>query len=347
MSNLQTTNITNIIKTLILRPQDFTPKHAQIVFSGMMQRPTHITPSQIAAFLVALKLNGKDNDPEIIAAYSLIDVVGTGGDGMNTFNVSTASAIVIAGAGCKVAKCGNRAASSKSGSADILEKLGCEISKITPERVAGIINKTNFCFLFAQVFHPAVKNVAQSRSEIGVPTIFNLLGPLTNPAKPRYVLIGVHSKYLGSLVVESLKLRGVVKKAMVVHGAIGLDEISPEGETFVWHLSDSKIEEYTVTPSDFGLESHPISSVKGGTSTDNAELLKRLLSKKNSDNHSTNDNINDGAILDFILLNSSAALVVAGIAKDFKDGVKLARESITSGKALKALEDFRKETLQL
>ncbi|RIB05326.1 anthranilate phosphoribosyltransferase [Gigaspora rosea] len=310
------------------------------------------TPAQISAFLVALKLNKKEYDPEIIAACSeslqkfalkidftaydglqdsLVDVVGTGGDGMNTFNVSTTAAIVIAGAGCKVAKFGNRAATSQCGSADVLEKIGCEITNVTPSKVPHIINSTNFCFLFAPTFHPAVKHVAYIRREIGIPTIFNLLGPLSNPARPKRVVIGVHSKFLGKLLVDVLALKGV-NEAMVVHGAIGLDEISPDGQTFIWHLSNSVIKEYVVTPSDFGLPNHPISAVKGGTPSENSELLIQLLSNKY-----------EGPILDFVLLNSSAALVVSGLAENFKDGVKLARESILSGRAKNVFEEFKRQ----
>ncbi|RHZ59358.1 hypothetical protein Glove_364g10 [Diversispora epigaea] len=344
--------IQNIIKILTLQPDDFTTTHAHDAISEIMQQ--RATSAQIASFLVALKLQHKDSDPEVVATCvssmlefavkldfsmydglqeSLIDVVGTGGDGKDTFNVSTTAAIVIAGAGCKVAKFGNRSASSKCGSADILEKIGCKISNLPPTKVPQIIDATNFCFLFAPTFHPAVKNAAITRREIGIPTIFNLLGPLSNPARPNRVLIGVYKKNLGRLVIESLKLRNV-KEAMVVHGAIGLDEISTEGETFIWHLSGSNVKEYTVTPSDFGLPNHPISAVGGGTPQENADLLIQILS-----------NQYDGPVLDFILLNSSAALVVAGLAKDFKDGVRLARESISSGKAKKVLDEFRKQTV--
>ncbi|CAG8625562.1 19291_t:CDS:2 [Dentiscutata erythropus] len=343
------TSFPDIIKILVLRPNEFTATHAQDALEMMMEQ--RATSAQVSAFLVALKLNKKDEDPEIVAACSeslhkfamkidfsaydglqdsLIDVVGTGGDGMNTFNVSTTTAIVIAGAGCKVAKFGNRAASSQCGSADILEKIGCEITNVTPSKVPHIINSTNFCFLFAPTFHPAVKYVGSTRREILIPTIFNLLGPLSNPARPKRVVIGVYLKSLGKLVADALVLKGV-KEAMVVHGDIGLDEISPEGQTFVWHISNSVIKEYIVTPSDFGLPSHPISAVKGGTPNENAELLIQLLSNKY-----------EGPILDFVLLNSSAALVVSGLAKDFKDGVKLARESIINGSAKNALEEFKR-----
>ncbi|CAG8515744.1 15411_t:CDS:2 [Cetraspora pellucida] len=328
------TTFQDIIKTLVLKSDEFTAVHARIALDAIMKRQA--TSAQVAAFLVALKLNNKEYVPEIIAACSeslhnfaleidfslynglhdsLIDVVGTGGDGMDTFNVSTTAAIVIAGAGCKVAKFGNRAASSRCGSADILEKIGCKLTNVTPSNVPHIINSTNFCFLFAQTFNPAVKHVADTRREIGIPTIFNLLGPLSNPARPKRVVMGIHSKFLGKLMADVLALKGV-KEAMVVHGDIGLDEIK----------------EYVVTPSDFGLPSHPISAVKGGTPTDNAELLIRLLS-----------NEYEGPILDFVLLNSSAALVVSGLAKDFKDGVRVARESILSGRAKNALEEFKRQ----
>ncbi|CAI2164401.1 11985_t:CDS:2 [Funneliformis geosporum] len=337
--------ILEIIKKLILRPDKFTTTHAETALTEIMQN--NATSAQIAAFLVALKLNGKDSDPAIVAACSkamlkftnldlsvydglqdsLIDIVGTGGDGMDTFNVSTTASIVIAGAGCKVF--GNKAASSKSGSADILEKVGCEITKVTSKNAYHVIKSTDFCFLFAQNFYSALSYAASTRREIGVPTILNLLGPISNPAKPKRVVIGVHSKYLGKLVIEALKLKGVIE-AMVVNGAIGLDEISPEGETFVWHLSQSNIREYTISPVDFDLPSHPISTVKGGTPQENADLLIKLLS-----------NEYEGPILDFVLLNASAALVVSGLAKDFKHGVVLARKSISSGKAKEALENFR------
>ncbi|GBB86142.1 hypothetical protein RclHR1_01260013 [Rhizophagus clarus] len=346
--------VKNNIKTLILRPDDFTIDNVEDVITQIMQKKA--TSAQIAAFLVALKLHQKDFDPEVVATCSkvmlkfalrldlsmyeglqdsLIDIVGTGGDNMNTFNVSTAASIVVAGAGCKVAKHGNRASSSRSGSADILENLGCVIGNVTPTQAPHIINSTNFCFLFAQNFHPALKHLASTRREIGVPSILNLLGPLTNPAEPKRVVIGVHSENLGMLVAKTLKIKGITE-AMVVNGDIGLDEISPEGETTVWHVTQSQpdIRKYKISPADFGLPSHSISDVKGGTPEENAELLMEILSNKYK-----------GPILDFILLNASAALVVHGKAKDFKEGVELSRESITSGRAKKALESFKEATL--
>ncbi|CAG8582881.1 7619_t:CDS:2 [Paraglomus occultum] len=322
--------IQSLTKKLVNNPDAFTPSDAQAAIVELMTG--RATSAQIACFLSALKLLNKDAEPEIVAACaasmlefavkldfsqyeglqdSLVDVVGTGGDGMNTFNVSTTAAIVVAGAGGKVAKFGNRAASSSSGSADILESLGCKITNVAPS-----------------------EHVAQPRREMGIPTIFNLLGPLVNPARPKRVVIGVYSKSLGPLVIEALRLNQT-KKAMVVHGAIGLDEVSPEGETFVWELENDIIKEYTVTPSDYGLPSHPISSVAGGTASENAETLSKLLL-----------NEYEGPVLDFVLLNAATALYVSGIAKDLKEGVKLAKESITSGNAKRALDGFRDVSLR-
>ncbi|RKO90294.1 glycosyl transferase family, a/b domain-containing protein, partial [Blyttiomyces helicus] len=203
------------------------------------------TPAQIGAFLVALELTKKSSDPAIVAAVAgalrdaacvindgegvageVVDIVGTGGDGLDTFNVSTASGIVVAGAGLRVAKHGNRASSSKSGSADILEALGCKLNAVNPETVSPMLEpSSSFAFLFAQTFHPGMKNVAAARKELGVRTMFNIIGPLINPAKPSKVIVGVHSKTIGLLMAEALKLTGV-KRAWVVCGAMGLDEVS-------------------------------------------------------------------------------------------------------------------------
>ncbi|KAI9268812.1 anthranilate phosphoribosyltransferase [Sporodiniella umbellata] len=316
------------------------------------------TPSQISAFLVSLKLQHKDKDPKIVAACAeamrgharlishegyesiakqVVDIVGTGGDGHDTYNVSTTASIVAAGAGAKVAKHGNRAASSKSGSADLVEAHGCQITNVQPDQVLKILNQTNFCFLFSQTYHPAMKHVAALRKEIAIPTVFNLLGPMSNPALPTRVIVGVHSPDIGDLMANALKLTGV-KEAYVVCGAEKLDEISPTGETNYWRIHGSgEITTGTLHPTrDFGLPTHPLSEVKGGDCHENAEILKKLLDGKLEENN---------AILDFVLLSASALLVVAGIATDFKDGVRRARESIQSGKAKEALESFKKETL--
>ncbi|KAI8092958.1 anthranilate phosphoribosyltransferase [Halteromyces radiatus] len=318
------------------------------------------THSQISAFLVGLRLQNKDSDPVIVAACAkamrsharlipyenyehvegnVVDIVGTGGDGHDTYNVSTTASIVAAGAGAKVAKHGNRAASSKSGSADLMEAHGCHIGLVEPEQVASILDKTNFCFLFSQTYHPAMKHVASLRKEIGIPTVFNLLGPMSNPAKPARVVVGVHSPQIGSLMANALKLTGV-RGALVVCGNEKLDEISPSGDTNYWRVHENgDITTGTLHPTtDFGLATHPLAEVKGGDCYENAKTLDRLL----------NNQLPEGdPILDFVLLNAAALLVVGGVASDFKDGVNKAKESIQSGKAKSVLEAFRVATTAL
>ncbi|KAI9485319.1 MAG: anthranilate phosphoribosyltransferase [Benjaminiella poitrasii] len=317
------------------------------------------TASQISAFLISLKLQHKDSDPRIVAACAtamrsharmvpydgyghllgnVVDIVGTGGDGHDTYNVSTTASVVAAGAGAKVAKHGNRAASSQSGSADLMEAHGCQIAQVEPHQVASILDRTNFCFLFSQTYHPAMKHVAKLRKEIAVPTVFNMLGPMSNPAKPTRVVVGVHSPEIGRLMADALHLTGV-KDGLVVCGAERLDEISPAGNTAYWRISGDDIKTGFIHPTtDFGLATHPLTDVKGGDCYENAETLKKLLDNELSDGD---------PILDFVLLNASALLVVAGIASDFKDGVARARVSIQSGNAKRVLESFRDETRNL
>ncbi|KAF9189569.1 anthranilate phosphoribosyltransferase [Haplosporangium sp. Z 767] len=343
----------SILKKLVHAPETFTTADATIATKEIMEgKATH---AQIGAYLVGLKLNKLDAEPAIVAACAvemsqhglpipfgeyhnlkeqLVDIVGTGGDGHDTFNVSTTAAIVAAGAGCKVAKHGNRAASSACGSADILEKIGCRIDNVPPENVAQLLDDHGFCFLFAQTYHPAMKNTSLPRRELGIPSIFNLMGPLSNPAKPKRVVVGVHSRALGALMIESLKLMGLIA-GMVVCGANGLDEISPEGETHVWKLVDGEIIEEDISPKQFGLPSHSLTEVKGGGPMENAQILDDLLNNKfKSPGH---------PILDFVLLNAAALLVVAGKTDNFEDAVILARESVESGKALQVLEGFRRD----
>ncbi|CAO3621171.1 unnamed protein product [Mucor hiemalis] len=219
-----------------------------------------------------------------------------------------------------------------------MEAHGCQIAQVQPEQVAGILDRTNFCFLFSQTYHPAMKHVASLRKEIAIPTVFNMLGPMSNPAKPARVVVGVHSPEIGDLMANALKLTGV-KEALVVCGAEKLDEISTAGETNYWRIHGSgEITQGALHPTrDFGLNTHPLSEVKGGDCHENAETLKKLLNNKLAEND---------PILDFVLLNAAALLVVSGIASDFKDGVSRARESICSGKAKSVLESFRQETIQ-
>ncbi|KAI9139614.1 glycosyl transferase family, a/b domain-containing protein [Paraphysoderma sedebokerense] len=349
--------LTPLLKAFINSPTETSPAAIGLMLREIMS--SHATTNQITAFLVALKLSGLDCNPEVVAecAHVLrscslhvdisslksrgirtVDIVGTGGDGHDTFNVSTTAGLVAAGAGCYVAKHGNRASSSSCGSADILEALDIPIASISPVSVASLISSTNFCFLFAQRYHPAMKHVAKERKELGVPTIFNLLGPLSNPVKTDGAVIGVFKKELGMLVAESLKLMGV-ERAIVVCGEEGLDEVSPAGPSYVWSLENSSITSSTINPiDDFGISKlHPLSSVRGGDKVHNAEILRSLLQ---------NELPRDHPILDYVLMNAAVVCVVSGIAKDWKEGVEVARKSIESGSAWKVLQQFRQEVIK-
>ena len=287
------------------------------------------TPAQVGAYLAALRLVGES--AEVIAASAeamqrhaeaipiedVIDIVGTGGDTLDTFNVSTASAIVVAAAGGRVAKHGNRSMSSLTGSADILEALGAR-TDLGGEAVARVIEDCGFCYVFAQRFHPAMRHVGPVRKEMGVRTMFNLLGPLTNPAKPRALLVGVSSRLHAPIVARAFALRGA--RAIVVHSAEGLDEISPAGVTFAWDVADGSVTERELQPSDFGLPAHDISTILGGDAAANVAMMNRLFSGER------------GPIRDFVAMSASAALVAAGMADDFKQGAEAAGETIASGK---------------
>ncbi|KAJ3007889.1 UNVERIFIED_CONTAM: anthranilate phosphoribosyltransferase [Siphonaria sp. JEL0065] len=357
-----------LLRKLLDRPSEFTATDAGSTTSAIMDPSRGLSSAQAGAFLAALKLTGKDRDAAVIAEVAkamraaarpvsfsdsnpkptLVDIVGTGGDGQDTFNVSTASAIVAAGAGCHVAKVlkdvflstyvsniveqhGNRSSSSQCGSADVLEALGAQLNNVTPEKVPAIIEQSNFCFLFAQLYHPSMKSLAVPRKELGVKTIFNILGPLTNPAFPQRMIVGVFSKEIGPIMAEALRLSGV-QRAWIVHGGIGLDEIAPTGETYVWSLENDTITSKTIHPTrDFGIAEHPLDDVRGGDGAYNSGTMKSLLNNEFDLGH---------PILDFVLLNSGALLHVAGKAKDLKEGVELARESIRSGRAQEALDKF-------
>jgi anthranilate phosphoribosyltransferase len=296
------------------------------------------TPAQMGAFLAALRVHGETAD--VIAACSrvmqsyaepvpvenVIDICGTGGDGIDTVNVSTAAGFVAAGAGVRIAKHGNRAMSSRCGSADVLEALGAR-TDLGGEQVARAINECGFGFIFAQRFHPAMKHVAPVRRELGIRTVFNMLGPLTNPAGPVGQLAGVGAPHLGSLMAEALRLRGM-KRAMVVHSEDGLDEISPAAPTRAWFVEDGTLSERTITPEDFGVPRHTLSQVAGGDPAQNAASLRAVLSGAES------------AETDFVLLNAAAACYVAGVAPGFRQATERARDSIASGRALQVLEAY-------
>jgi anthranilate phosphoribosyltransferase len=302
------------------------------------------TSSQTAAFLTALRMKGEAVE-ELIAFASvmrehcsrisphvhsrLVDTCGTGGDKIKTFNVSTASAFVIAGAGIAVAKHGNRAVTSKSGSADVLEKLGLNLH-LEPEGVEAIIEKVGIGFMFAPAFHPAMKYAAEPRREIGIRTVFNLLGPLTNPAGANAQLLGVYDAKLTGPMAYALKQLGC-EEAMVVYGMDGLDEISTVGKTAVAWLREDKVTELEVVPSDFGVKKAKVADLKVATPEESVEAIFKILSGR-----LTLDDPKAG----FVLVNSAAGIIVGRKAEDFKEAMEIASKSIGSGAAyakLKAL----------
>ncbi len=301
-------------------------------------------PAQFGAFVAALGMKGETADEVAglaramrraalalkVAGEDHIDTCGTGGDGKNTFNVSTAAALIAAAAGVVVAKHGNRAASSRSGSADVLEALGARID-LTPEQVGGCIDRVGIGFLFAQSFHPAMRHAGPLRAQIQIPTVFNILGPLTNPAGARRQLLGVARAELLELVAGALARLGT-RRALVVHGMEGLDEISIAGPTRVFSVKGGDIEEFQVNPSDFGLRERPLSEVAGGDSAHNAEIIRRVFAGET------------GPARDFMLLNSAAALLVAGRVEDLGEGVGLAGATLDSGAARRKLAEFAAAT---
>ncbi len=250
---------------------------------------------------------------------NMVDTCGTGGDGSNTFNISTAAAIVAAAAGARVAKHGNRAASSKSGSADVLEALGVRID-LPFERNGQAIREIGIGFLFAQAAHTATRHAAPARKQIGARTVFNLLGPLTNPAGAQSQVLGVFSEDVIDLVAATLAELGV-ERAFVVHGAGGLDEISLSGETVIAEVGGGAVKRFTVMPEDFGVERAPLESIRGGTAAENAALIRRILEGE------------AGPARDIVVVNAAAALVAAGMADNFREAAGLGSFVISSGAA--------------
>ena len=294
---------------------------------------------QIAAFLMALRVKGEAADElsgaaaalraravrPPIAETPLLDVVGTGGDGAGSLNLSTAAALIAAAAGISVAKHGNRSVSSRCGSADLLERLGVPI-EAPAEETARRYADSNFCFLFAPLYHPAMKTVAPIRRAMRVRTLFNMLGPLTNPVGVKRQLVGVFHPSKCELMARALIPSGV-ERALVVSAACGLDEVAPEGKTHVAELSLGAVRSYTVTPADFGLDERPLASIKGGDPETNARLIRAALAGE------------DVPARNGVLLNAGAALYVAGAACDFRAGAALAAAVVDSGKALAKLDE--------
>lgn len=249
----------------------------------------------------------------------MVDTCGTGGDSSGTFNISTAAAILAAAAGARVAKHGNRAASSQSGSADVLEALGVRID-LPFERYGRAIREIRIGFLFAQAAHTATRHATPARKQIGVRTVFNLLGPLTNPAGAQAQVVGVFSAELIDLIAATLAELGI-EHAFVVHGAGGLDEISLAGETIVAEVREGRVRKFRVTPEEFGMKRAPIEAIRGGTAAENAALIRRILTGET------------GAARDIVVINAAAALVAAGVAEDFRDAAALASSVLSSGDA--------------
>ncbi len=254
---------------------------------------------------------------------NMVDTCGTGGDGSNTFNISTAAAIVAAAAGARVAKHGNRAASSRSGSADVLEALGVRID-LPFERYGRAIREIGIGFLFAQAAHTVTRHAAPARKQIGVRTVFNLLGPLTNPAGAQSQVLGVFSKDVIDVVAATLAELGV-ERAFVVHGAGGLDEISLAGGTLVAEVRGGAVRRFTVTPEEFGVARAPLEAIRGGTAAENAALIRRVLEGE------------AGPLRDIVVVNAAAALVAAGAAESFREGAEIAARVILSGAAREKL----------
>ena len=258
---------------------------------------------------------------------NMVDTCGTGGDGSKTFNISTAAAIVAAAAGARVAKHGNRAASSQSGSADVLEALGVRID-LPFERYGHAILDIGIGFLFAQAAHTATRHATPARKQIGVRTVFNLLGPLTNPAGAQAQVLGVFTMDVMDLVAATLADLGT-ERAFVVHGRGGLDEISLAGPTIVVEVRDGTVRKFSVTPEEFGMEPAPLAAVRGGTAAENAQLIQRILEGE------------AGPPRDIVVINAAAALVAAGVSENFRDGAEVAGSAIDSGKASKTLASLK------
>ena len=334
-----------MIKEAIIKlskKQDLAYAEAEAVMDEIMSGQA--TPVQMSAYLTALALKGETID-EITASAAgmrahcikllhnldVLEIVGTGGDGSNSFNISTTSSLVIAAGGVPVAKHGNRAASSKSGAADVLETLGVKIT-LTPERSAEILKKINICFLFAQNYHIAMKYVAPIRKELGIRTVFNILGPLSNPAGANMELMGVYDEALVEPLARVLANLGV-KKAMVVYGQDGLDEISMSAPTTVCEVKDGEFLSYVITPEQFGFTRCSKDELIGGSPQDNAQIALAILKGEK------------GPRRDAVVLNSAAAIHIAkGIS--IEDAIREAQEVIESGKALAQLEQFAALTNQ-
>jgi anthranilate phosphoribosyltransferase len=319
--------------------QSLTMDEAAAVMEEIMSGEA--TPAQFGAFVTALRAKGetvdeiaglarvmRDKAAPVKVSGLLVDTCGTGGDAFGTFNISTTAAFIAAGAGLKVAKHGNRAMTSQCGSADVLEALGVKID-LGPEGVQQCIEKAGIGFMFAPVFHPAMKYAAGPRREIGIRTVFNILGPLTNPAGAQVQVIGVSDANFAPRMAQVLQKLGC-QHALVTHGVEGLDEISISGPTSVWEVRENSSSSYTIIPEEFGLRRASIDDIRGGTAEENAKILRNILRGAT------------GPAREVVLLNAAAALVAGDLTPDIAAGVELAKEVLDSGAALQKLDEFIK-----
>lgn len=324
----------------IVNKEDLTYDEAYAVMNEIMSGET--TATQNAAFLAALSTKSaraettdeiagcaaamRDHATKVETGMDVFEIVGTGGDNANSFNISTTSALVAAAGGMKVAKHGNRAASSKCGTADCLEALGVNIQQ-SPERCQELLDEVGMCFFFAQKYHASMKYVGAIRKELGFRTVFNILGPLTNPATPSMQLLGVYDEYLVEPLAQVLINLGI-KRGMVVYGQDKLDEISMSAPTTVCEIRDGWFKSSVIAPEDFGLERCTKEDLKGGTPAENAQITRAILSGEK------------GPKRNAVLMNAGAALYIGGKADSLKDGVALAAENIDSGRAMATLNKF-------
>jgi anthranilate phosphoribosyltransferase len=322
----------------VLDGHDLTREEARDAMREIMQGDA--TQAQIAGFLVALRAKGETADeiagcaeamrehalPVNPTRDDLVDTAGTGGDGANTFNISTAAALVAAAAGAGVAKHGNRAASSQTGSADVLEALGFNL-ELEPEQIARSIDELGFGFMFAQAHHPAMKHAGPVRRELGTRTVFNVLGPLTNPARARAQVLGVYSPDLVRPVAEALAQLGS-RRAFVVHGAGGIDELSPVGPSQVSEVVDGGVRDRVIDPEELGIERCDLEALRGGTADENADAIRRIFAGER------------GGPRAAVLLNAAGAIAAGGHAADLREGLELAVETVDSGAAARRLSEL-------
>jgi anthranilate phosphoribosyltransferase len=322
----------------VIDGHDLSREEARDAMTTIMQGEA--TPAQIGGFLVALRVKGETADeiagcaeamrdhvlPVRPSRDDLVDTAGTGGDGAHTFNISTAAALVAAAVGAGVAKHGNRAVSSACGSADVLEALGFRL-ELSPERIERSIDELGFGFLFAQAHHPAMRHAAPVRRELATRTVFNVLGPLTNPAGARAQVVGVYSAELVPTIAEVLARLGA-RRAFVVHGAFGVDELSPAGPNLVYEVEDGRVWEEPIDPLDLGVPRCAPEDLRGGPPDENARTIREIFEGR------------EGAMRDAVVLNAAGAIAAAGTTPTLREGIAVAREAIDSGAAGERLEQL-------